>query len=144
MRSNGACDQERVRVERLCRENGWSVDERDGDDCCLYFNSSFADVRRVRIARGDQALVIISVMSFALLPAQNVPPEVLGYMLERNAEIVLGGWRMVVTDEGQLAFMVTYVAMGLGLNAGLFKHICETLNHEAHEFDVKMQRAGLL
>jgi hypothetical protein len=51
---------------------------------------------------------------------------------------------MRITDDEQTTFMLGYVAFGLGLNAGVFKHICETLNQEVHEFDVKMQRAGLL
>ena len=144
MRTNGVCYQEGGRVERLCRENGWRIDGHKDDTIYLDFKSPIAGVRRMLISRGDEALVIFSVMSFAEVPAHNIPHEVLGYLLERNAELVLGAWNMQVTEEGKTIFFCRYVAIGMALNAGLFKYICETLNEAAHEFDVKMQRAGLL
>jgi hypothetical protein len=144
MRGNGVCYQERNRVERLARENGWCVDERDGDDRYLHFKSPLAGVRKVLVSRGDEALVVFCVLSFASIPGRDLPPEVAGYLLERNAKVVLGGWHMVISDDDRAGFAVKYVALGPGLNAGLFKHICESLNEEAHEFDVKMRKVGLL
>jgi hypothetical protein len=141
---NGAGYRERGRIERLCHENGWDVDARDGEDRYLFFHSPFAEHRSVVVGRGDEALVVFTAMSFTVLPPQVVPPEVLGYLLQRNEQIGLGAWRVSETDDEKLAFLVSYVAIGCGLTAGLFKHICETINQEANEFDVKMRRAGLL
>jgi len=144
LRNNGVCYQERGRIERLTRENGWSIDGRTDDTIYLDFKSPFASDRRLLISRGDEALVIFSGMSFAEVPAHNFPQEVLGYLLERNAEMALGAWNMQITEEGKALCFCRYVAIGMGLNAGLFKYVCEGLNEEVHEFDVRMQKAGLL
>jgi len=144
MHNNVICYQERGRIDRLCGEIGWDIDGREDDTIYLDFKSPIAGTRRMLISRGDEALVNFSVLSFAEVSPRRIPKEVLGYLLERNTEIALGAWDMFVNEDENVLFLCRYTAIGVGLNAGLVKYICETLNQEVHEFDERLQKAGLL
>lgn len=137
-------DCERGRIERLCRELGWSVDERDARKISLHFKDPLAGIRKLFISHGDEPLVLIAVYSYAILPAEKVPPEVNGYLLSRSAEMPLGAWQASCDSDGDVLFSLRYVAAGRGLTAPLFKFICEALVREAGAFDERMGRAGLL
>src|SRR5262249_3245704 len=69
---------------RLCRERGWSVNEREGIVIQLHFNNPAGGIRKVRIAGGDDCVVTFSAHSFGVIPAQKVPAQVLAYLLRRN------------------------------------------------------------
>jgi len=135
---------ERGRIERLCRELGWSVAEKDDKKILLNFIDPVAGVRRIWIHGGDGPLVALMVFSFAIVPAQNVPQQVIGHLLRRNYEIPMGAWSVYVDDEDDAMFTVKYCALGAGLNTPMFKQICEQLIAEAVAFDHKMRQAGLL
>jgi hypothetical protein len=51
---------------------------------------------------------------------------------------------MCIRDDGNVAFSLNYCALAAGLHPGIFKMLCETMVKEAHEFDAKMNEAGLL
>ena len=141
--SNGAC--ERGRIERLCRELGWAVDERDGNDILLHFSNSGGGIRKVRIAAGDEELVLFSAFSFALIPAANVSTDLMGYLLTRNfSGGAVGAWGVYVADDANVLFLNTYQALGAGLDAPALKFICESLVKEAAAFDGKLRESGLL
>ena len=137
--------QERGRIDRLCRELGWALDERDGDTIRLHFNDPVAGVRKVFISSGDSSLVRFSVFSYAILPEAKVPQEVFGYLLLRNREVPFGGWQMIPPDDDdEVLFNLKYVAIGGGLTAAAFNAVCDSMVTEAIEFDDKMRSAGFL
>ena len=67
----------------------------------------------------------------------------LGYLLKRNGKPFVG-WQMCVGNNGNVGFAVNYFALAAGLRPEVFKLICETMIQEVHEFDAKMDKAGLL
>lgn len=132
------------RIERLCQELGWSIDERNGEGVGLYFNDPTIGVRKVLVTEGAKVM-LISTFSGAVVPPSRVPAEVLGYLLTRNTQLAAAAWQASVMDnDGQVKFALAYYALIEGLNAAAFKIICEAMVKEAHEFDVKMKAAGLL
>jgi hypothetical protein len=84
-----------------------------------------------------------TVFSTVTIPAEQVPAAALGYLLQRNREL-LPAWQMVVHDSGDVTFALYYCALASGLHQGVFKMLCETMIQEAHDFDAKMHEAGLL
>ncbi len=144
IRGSVSGDQERGRIERLCRELGWSVDERDGQKIALHFKDPLAGIRKVYLSHGDEPLVMLVVYSFAILPANRLPEEVIGHLLMRSAEIGAGAWQMSVDGDGDAIFCVRYTASGRGLTAAMLKYVCQGLVREAAGFDERMSKAGLL
>lgn len=144
---NGPAPQSRhgvAAIERLCRELGWSVDERLGDTgIVLHFRDPLVNIRPVMVTCGE-SIASISTFSGADIPAGRVPAEVLGYLLRRNNELTTGAWRIPNSDNGNASFVVAYYALIGGLDSATFKYICDTQVKEAHVFDTKMQAAGLL
>ena len=132
-------------VEECCRQLGWSIDERlNANEVYLHFNDSLIRIRKVLVSLGNQgATVSFTVFSAVSLPARQVPAEALGYLLKRNGEMCLA-WQMRSRDDGNVSFALSYLAVALGLQHGTFKTICETMVREAHEFDERMNEAGLL
>ena len=53
----GRDDNETGRIERLCRQLGWAIDEYLGDSIVLHFHDSQGTVRRLYVHSGDEALV---------------------------------------------------------------------------------------
>jgi hypothetical protein len=116
------------RIERLCRELGWPVDEREGNVIRLHFNASDGETRKVRISGGE-----------------SVPADLLAYLLRRNLDDGgLGMWGIMVNDDDDVTFLNYYMALGDGLDAEALKYICESLTSEAADFDDKLRQAGLL
>ena len=68
---------------------------------------------------------------------------VLGYMLERNVEPFVS-WHIAIDDDGAALFMLNYLVPTPGLNAQVFKVLCQIMTAEAYAFDTRMQKAGLL
>jgi len=131
-------------IEQLCRELGWSVDERVGDHgIVLHFRDPLVNIRKVLVTCGESIASILT-FSAAALPSSQVPREVLGYLLIRNNELTTAAWRVSASDDGIASFALAYCVLIGGLNAATFKYICETQVKEAHAFDAKMKGAGLL
>jgi len=132
------------RIERLCRELGWSVDQRDENGIVLYFSSSDGDKRKVRIAGGDKTLVGFSTFSYAVLAVRQVSSDLLAYLLQRNFnESGIGTWSIIVEDD-EVSFHLCYTSLGEGLDAPTLQYICESLANEAGDFDDKLRNAGVL
>jgi hypothetical protein len=134
------------RFDRLCRELGWAVDEREaGGAALLHFNNRSGGVRKVRIADGDDVIVTFSAHGDAAIPARKVTGEVLAYLLCRNIKgSGLGKWGICPDEHGNITFHLVYQALGGGLDAPTLKYICESLVGEAVDFDGKLRAAGLL
>ena len=144
---NGPVSQSRyglAAIERLCRELGWTVDERVGDKgIVLHFRDPLVSIRPVMVVCGE-SIAGISTFSAADIPASRVPPEVLGYLLHRNNELTTAAWRVSASDDGNASFALAYCALISGLDSATFKYICDAQVKEVHAFDSKMQAAGLL
>ena len=134
------------RFDRLCRELGWPVDEREADGAALlHFSNRDGGVRKVRIADGDDVIVTFSAHSRATVPAGKVTGEVLAYLLCRNIKgSGLGMWGIYPDEHDNITFHLVYQALGGGLDAPTLKYICESLVGEIVDFDGKMREAGLL
>jgi hypothetical protein len=135
----------RGRIERLCRQLKWEVDERDGDAIILHFDHREVGRRSVRILGGDEDLVLFAAYSHAFPPADRVPHEVLGYLLGQTKQASVGGWCADVDKDGDAIFCLLYRALGDGLNhPASLKFICEGMIRQVIAFDAKMRAAGLL
>ena len=130
------------RIQQLCRELGWAA-ERDGDTLHLTFNVG-REQRLVSIREGNDSLPLFLCLSMALLPPERVPPNVYGYLLNRNSELAVASWQVIERQDGMASFALCYRALGPGLNAGVFKCICTEMVEEATAFDQKMWQTGLL
>jgi hypothetical protein len=132
-------------VETCCHELGWVINERpNANAMCLHFKDPLVRVRYVLVDFGDPGIyVAFKVFSAACVPQQQVPLNALGYLLKRNGQPFVG-WEMCVGDTGSVGFALNYFALASGLRPEAFKLICETILKEVHEFDAKMDKAGLL
>jgi hypothetical protein len=87
-------------IEQLCRELGWSVDERVGDHgIVLHFRDPLVNIRKVLVTCGE-SVASVSPFSAAPLSSNRVPQEVLGYLLIRNNELTTAAWRVSAADDG--------------------------------------------
>lgn len=131
-------------VERCCERLGWSIDERpSAKELVLYFKDPLIRRRKVHLRFGELGIyATFNAHSSAWIPAERVPEEVLAYLLERNSNPFVC-WQMCVGDDG-VGFLLSYFAIATGLNENIFKLICETMIEEAHEFDKRMNKAGLI
>lgn len=133
------------RIDRLCRELGWPLDEREGNVIHLHFNDPAGGIRKVRIADGDDCVVTFSAWSLAFVSPKNITGEMLAYLLRRNiCGSGLGMWGMYVDEGKTVSFHLVYQALGEGLDAESLKYICQSLAIEAADFDGKMRQEGLL
>jgi hypothetical protein len=133
------------RIDRLCRELGWTVDERDGRTVRLHFSGRNGGTRKVSVVDGDETIVTFVSHSDAVIPAARVAPDVMAYLLRRNLnESGIGNWAMHVDDEDKVMFALIYQPLGGGIDAQAFKYICESLVNEVADFDGKMRSARLL
>jgi hypothetical protein len=141
---NGAV-QAPGRIDRLCRELGWTVDEREGSVIQLHFNDPAGGIRKVRIADGDHCVVTFSAHSLAFISPKKVTGELLAYLLHRNIKgSGLGMWGTYIFEQKTVSFHLVYQALGDGLDAEALKYICQSLVVEAVDFDGKMRQEGLL
>jgi hypothetical protein len=131
------------RVERLCNESGWHINERSGNSIVLYFEDSIVRTRRVRVGAGDRYVGFIC-GSAAAMPSRKVPYEVLGYLLSRNSQLPAGAWQVAAIDGGKVSFYMTCDVLLKGLDADEFQLICASMAREVHDFDAKMKEAGIL
>jgi hypothetical protein len=134
----------RSRIERLCGELGWPIAKEDRDEVCLHFKDPCVSARLLWVRTCYPAIAHIRVYSCAHLPGIRVPPQVIGYLLRRNDEIVIGAWSVRVDDDCNVSFSLIYDALAEGLDAPLFGEICEQLVNEVVDFDGKLRLAKLL
>jgi hypothetical protein len=132
-------------VETCCHELGWVINERpNAHAMCLHFNDALVGIRKVLLGFGDRGFhVNFTVFSAVCVPPLQVPLNALGYLLKRNGQSFVA-WEMCVGDTGDVGFALNYFALASGLRPEAFKQICETMLKEVHEFDAKMDKAGLL
>ncbi len=134
-----------VQIERLCREVGWEVDEREANAVILHFTDPVARIRKLSVSGGDTGKVaLFSSCSSVVIPARQVQANVLAHLLVRNGEMTTGAWQANVMGSGGVGFVVKYFALVAGLDASIFKQIGEGLVREASDFDGKMHAADLM
>jgi len=131
----------RGRIERLCAELGWSIDERDGDTLGFRFKCPASGQRMVYVGSGDEILVLMLVNSHVIFDPRRVPDEVSHFALFQNSKSLLGKWEPRITGDG-MRLMLGYTALGDGLTADLFQRICEDMVKTASTFDDQMRERG--
>jgi hypothetical protein len=134
-----------VAAETCCQQLGWSIDERPtAKEMRLRFNDPLVRRRNVQLGFEDDGLYLaFRVFSAVWMPAKAVPHAALGYLLERNGKLLVS-WEVCIQDDDIVGFALSYFALAVGLRPDVFKSICETMIQEAHEFDSRMYKAGLL
>jgi hypothetical protein len=130
-------------VERFCRELAWAVDERQGAAILLHFNDPLVGVRKVAITGGDK-LMSFRAWSAASMIARQIPAEIMGHLLLRNWELAITAWHVLDAGNGNAAFALASNMLMAGMDAPMFKYVCDTMVKEANAFDVKMKAAGLI
>jgi hypothetical protein len=130
-------------AERFCQQLGWAVDERQGEVILLHFRDPVVGIRKVAITGGNM-MMTFRVWSTATMSARQVPAEIMGHLLVRNWELALSAWHLFDAGNGNAAFALASNMLVAGMDASVFKHVCETMVKEANAFDLKMKAAGLL
>src|SRR5712691_3957503 len=101
MLANGSSrGQEHGRIERLCREIGWTVNERDAEVIRLHFNGPHGEIRKVSIRSGDADVALFMVFSMAFV--RTVPQPVMEYLLMRPIDLRFGSWIVSCDDDGDV------------------------------------------
>jgi hypothetical protein len=127
----------------MCQELGWPIDERDGSTILLHFNDPIIRIRKVAISSGEKVMGF-TVVSAATLNPRQVSAEIMAYLLFCNSKLGGSAWQMFECGNGNAGFSVAaYMPMD-GMNSAMFKFLCESMAKAAHEFDAKMNSAGLL
>ena len=132
-------------LARLCRENGWNIDERHGDAIALYFKGDRVSPRRtvyVTYPEGKAAMVFTCPCR-AEFSARSLPDDLLGAMLLHNDDVTLGGWAAKV-DDGSMNLCLQYTGMTAGMNAANFKAICTLMVKEVADVEANLHRKGLM
>lgn len=131
------------RIQRLCSELGWSIDERNGDNYGLEFSCPAGGKRMVYIGKGSSALPLFVVNSHVAFNTSDVPDEAFYFAFSGNRESPFGKWEPRESEE-EMRFILTYVALGDGLTAELFKRICLDMVKHAGIFDENLRKRGMV
>jgi hypothetical protein len=142
-RSQGNGSNGQALVERMCQELGWPIDERDGTTILLYFKDPILRVRKVAINTGE-SVIGFTVLSAATLNPRQVSAEIMAYLLLCNSKLGGSAWQMFESGNGNAGFSVAAYMLMDGMNSAMFKFLCESMAKAAHEFDAKLNSAGLL
>ena len=135
----------RGRIERLCQQLGWNVDDKKGERITLNFNCPVIGRRPVFILHGDHELVLFAAYSTAIFDSSNVPDVATSFALFQSSQSEVGKWEVSFGDENnELFFRLVYNALGAGLNAAALKFICSGMGKIASDFDARMKREGYL
>ncbi len=132
-------------IEGCCRQLGWTIHSRTNDGRMgLRFDDPLIGTRVVMVSIMDRgAFVSFMAISAVSMPAKDIPPAVLAYLLERNVEpFVL--WQVAVGDDGSALFTLNYRVPTPGLHPQIFKLLVQKMTSEALAFDSRMHKAGLL
>lgn len=141
---NGAANGARAgRLEQICGEVGWNIDERlDDDGIVLHFKCPTVGVRKVLVCAGARVMTISAYSSLGVC-ASNMPRELAAYLLLRNQESHFGSWRAKVGDGGRLELSMAHTGF-LTMDANFFRVTCSEIVKEVNEFDAKMRQARML
>lgn len=135
----------RGRIERCCEQLGWSIDDRKGNRITLDFKCPLVGKRPLFILNGDEPLVLFSAYSLTIFDSRRVPDKVTSFALWQSSESAMGKWQISLSDdEDELFFILSYNALGAGLDAAAMKYICGGMANTASEVDAKMKREGYL
>lgn len=133
------------RLDRICRELGWTIDERQGDGIALYFNGDRITPRRTVVViypEGEQIMFFACNCRGEFL-GHNTSDELLGALLVHNDKVTIGGWAARI-DGRTLTLSLQYTALAAGVDAASFKMICACMVKEVAEVEAHLQAKGLL
>jgi hypothetical protein len=115
-------------IDRLIRENGWTVDVRHGHAFSLSFNGdAITPTRDVTIVHTPgNALALFFCSCRCRFLASSASPVQLAMFLCRNKAALFARWQITV-EEGEIVAETYYPALAAGLTPPLFKAICNSL-----------------
>jgi hypothetical protein len=129
----------------MCNQLGWTVQQFTGKSFILNFADPVVGTRTAYISGSDGGHVVaFSVLSAAVFAPRNMPAELPAYVLSRNKSGAFHSWTMLEHENGSMSFSVGYTALLAGLDATLFKTICDMLCIEVQSFDTKMRECGVI
>jgi hypothetical protein len=134
-----------TRLDRLCRESGWSIDVRQGNGIGLHFKGDSVTPRRtvfVIHADGDP-LMAFACLSRAEFTARTMPNRLLAGLLEHNEDLALGGW-VAVDEDGTISLKLKYTALAAGVDVEMFRLICMFMVKEVADIEAEMHDRSVL
>jgi hypothetical protein len=133
-------------MDRLCRENGWSIGERKGKRILLSFEGDSVTPRRdVHIIHGEgESVATFLARCRACYPTHRVPNELMIGLLARNEDLHFGGWHASVGRDGEANFWLCYRALTGGLTPAAFAAICKAFVVEVGQVENTLHGKGLL
>lgn len=131
------------RVDQLCNELGWAVNERQADGVLLHFKDATVGVRKAVITCGEKVMTFRVWSAASLLP-RLVSGEIMAHLLVRNAELTVGSWHAFKDERGNVGFGLVFNHLINGMTAEMFQHICQTMISAGGDLDAKLSALGLL
>lgn len=132
-------------TERLCKELGWSVDERDGHFRTLYFTGDDINKKRdVIIHEDDSNVIIFSGYASAQFQLSSLPNDLAAWMLARSAKRGFAKWHLAETNSGEVYFATRYQTDPRSVNSRLFSLICKEFVCEIAEVERTFHQKGLM
>ena len=114
-------------VERLAREAGWLIAEREGDFYRVRPNDGSA-MRYVQIRyREDKDFASFITIFPVGFPLGAVTPSMATGLLFRNRPLFFGRWCMEIVGSCEVRLFLAYSAPVAGLDAASFNTICREL-----------------
>jgi hypothetical protein len=132
------------RLERLCAELGWGVDERIDDKTFgLHFNGDRLTPKRVVYVIDGDGMASFLCKCRAQFSSRTLPDDLLPAMLVRNVDVTVGAWQASV-DSGGVSLLLRYNALTAGMDAATFQRICTMMLREVAEVEAGLSGKGLL
>jgi len=135
-----------AQLERLFRELGWGIDERDGDRYVMYFKGDSVRPRRdVSIMPGGNGAFYSfwTTLPKAFSP-RSLPDDLPAALLLRNPKVHCGGWAAHLDDDGDVFFLLRYATPIAGVDAAFVRHICTSMLEELAVVEHGLAKRGLL
>lgn len=132
-------------LDRLCRENGYSIFSRQGDSIALEFEGDAVSPHRhviVRHPEGDPLMAFTAICR-AKFPAHKMPNAMLAGLLEHNDELPLGGWA-IEEEDGSISLKLKYTALAAGVDAEYFGRLCTVMLMDVATIEAEMHERGVL
>jgi hypothetical protein len=132
-------------LDRLCRESGWSIDERSGKGIGLHFKGDHVTPQRTVYVFYEEGKPIMGFNCFcrAEYSDQNLPSDLMAALLVRNKSVTAGAWQANI-DDGTLRFSLQHLTLAAGVNAHLFRTFCTLMVEEVAQVEAIMRRKGML
>ena len=130
-------------AERLCRENGWGIDERHGSAIGLHFRGDHITPQRTVYVSASASSLAFAVPSQTDFSEYDLPDGLLEAMLFRNDDVGMGGWAAKEVG-GKVSLILQYACIASSLDAHGFKSVVTALLSEVADLEAHLSRKGLI